>query len=103
MTDLTVQRDQGDKPGDNIIDPLLTTTEAALARGRAELDESSRRKTRVKLTTMYRPGVALGQIINYFDSLLGGNWAGKIIGISHKAGQGRLITELDVIRHEPNP
>ncbi len=39
--DILCIRGSGDRPGDDITDPLLSTVEAGLSRGRAELDEGA--------------------------------------------------------------
>jgi hypothetical protein len=100
MTDIIVIRGQGDRPGDDITEPFLATVQAALARGRAELDARSDVARTVRLTTLYRSGVRLGQLAEVYDALQGMAWRGKITGITHHFSGSQLITDLDIERHE---
>lgn len=81
MIDIIVQRGDGDRPGPDIVEPLLATTAAALARGAAEMD-SGALADEVQLTvavTDYRPG----ELVRVEDPELG-NWLGKITAVRHQ-------------------
>ena len=81
MVDIVVIRGSGDRPGDDILDSLLATVEAALSRGRMELDEvalADEQQLECVLTD-YR----LGQIIEVDDTTLG-EWRGKVTGLAHR-------------------
>lgn len=80
MVDIVVQRGSGTSPGDDINDPLLTDLNAALSRGRAELDQGALADAPV-LTIRLRD-VRLGELIEVDDSVLG-TWRGKVTGITH--------------------
>ncbi len=80
MTDLVVIRDDGDRPGPAIVEPLLATEAVALVRGRVELDENER-GDEVRLT-LGVTDVRLGQTIAVNDPNLG-RLAGKVIMVSH--------------------
>lgn len=80
MTDLIVQRGSGDKPGDDISDPLLTTIAAALSRGRAELDEGTLADQAQIERTWHDH--RLGDTVSLRDPIAG-RWRGKVTGVQH--------------------
>ncbi|MFC7422046.1 hypothetical protein ACFQNF_19490 [Iodobacter arcticus] len=95
MIEATVQRGAGDVLGKEIIDPLIGSVQAAISRGRAEIDAScSVRKLR--LTTTYQACVRIGQLLDVKDSLRGHIARGKVVGIEHIASEGMLLSHLDV-------
>ena len=98
MVDLVVRRNPGDLCGDDIVDPLVTTELVALARGRNELDRLATVKVPVQLRTVFRPGVALGQLVEVQDSMQGITYRAKIINIQHQIEQTRAVTVLIVER-----
>lgn len=78
--DITCIRDNGECPGEDILEPLLSDLNAALSRGRAELDQGALRdRQELEVVLAHH---ALGQIIEVNDSLLG-TWRGKLVGIQH--------------------
>lgn len=98
MIDIFVQRYTGDIRGDDVVDALMASLPAALARGRAELDEHALLQQPVDLTVRFRTGVRMGQLIGVHDSLQGASWKGKITGISHRISGGQVYTSLNVMR-----
>lgn len=101
--DLFVQRNGGDKRGEDIVDPLIGNIPVALERGRNELDERASGMQIVEITTVFRPGVRLGQLAKFLDAHLGVVWYGKIAGITHAYdaddnGKYTLTTKLQVQR-----
>ncbi len=97
------QRGEGLHRGADISEPLLTSTEAKLARGRAELDSNSLLQT-VSITCIHRPGFLLGQLVEVHDGLMGQSWRGKITSISHSASGAKLTTTLELQRNgQPAP
>lgn len=95
---IKVKRGAGDKQGQDIVDPLVTTVQVAIDRGRAELDSSAENLQTVQLTVKFRPGIRNGQLIEVHDELQGESWRGKIIGIQY-ANQGlKLTAQLTVVR-----
>lgn len=81
MVDIVVVRGEGTSPGDDIQDVLLSTVEAALSRGRAELDQGALADAPV-LEIKLRD-VRLGEIMQVDDAALG-VWRGKVTGVSHR-------------------
>lgn len=79
--DITVVRYLGDKPGDDIADPLLCTEEAAIARGFAELNANSVAHREAIIDAQYTIGLELGQVVSATDSLSGIPIVGRITGI----------------------
>lgn len=101
--DVLVERGAGSRRGDDIVDGLIGNTAVALQRGRNELDKQASGLQDVDVSTRFRVGVRTGQIAEFYDSVLGAVWFGKIVGISHnvsRAGQGHfeLTTNLSVKR-----
>ena len=78
--DILCIRGSGDRPGDDVVEPLLATVEAGLSRGRMELDEGALADEQ-RLDTLLLD-LRLGQVIAVDDTRLGA-WRGKLIGLSH--------------------
>ena len=96
---IEVYRGAGDRPGAEIREPLLgESLEAALARGRAELDANAHGWERVSLEADYRLDLALGDLVEVDDPLQGMAWRGQIVGIAHRFAGGAPTTTLDVRR-----
>jgi hypothetical protein len=83
MFSVTVRRGDGLHPGEDIVEPLITTLPVALERGRNELDDRAHALQEVDLVVHFRPGLRLGQVIEVQESLFGVSWFGKIVGLSH--------------------
>ncbi len=98
MPDIIVKRGAGIRPGADIIDPLLTTVGACLARGQMELDEHHEGLQSVTLEVIYRDGLLLGQIVEVYDEYEHTVYYGKITGISHAFQQSVLTTTLKLVR-----
>ena len=100
MVDIVVVRGEGTSPGDDIQDVLLATVEAALSRGRAELDEGALADAPV-LEIKLRD-VRLGEIIEVDDSALG-IWRGKVTGVSHRISidDGNMSTSTTINLRKP--
>lgn len=81
--DVVVQRNAGNVQGEDVVDPLITSTAVALARGRNELDEQAHGMLELDVVTLYRTGVRCGQLARFVDSRSGEAWVGKISGIGH--------------------
>lgn len=98
MIDVFVQRYAGDLRGPDIVDPLLTELNVALARGKTELDKQALLQQTVHQEVKFRAGVRLGQLVETHDALQGVSWKGKITGISHRIDSGKVTTTLDIVR-----
>lgn len=80
MVDIVVQRGEADRPKADIVEPLLATIPAALARGRTELDNGELADT---VSLDIAPGdVRLGETVGMTDPVTG-RWLGKITSIQH--------------------
>jgi hypothetical protein len=79
MVDIVVVRGGGTRPGEDIVDPFITTVEVALSRGQAELDEGALSDESVLECVLY--DARLGDLVEVDDSTLGW-WRGKITGIT---------------------
>lgn len=95
---LVVRRGAGLHPGPDITDPLITTLQVALARGRNELDERASGLQDVQVSIPYRPGIRIGQIAEVVEALFGDVWYGKVSGISHSYSLASAITNLTIKR-----
>ena len=94
-------RGDGDSPGEDIVDALLSSVEAGLSRGRAELDQGALADQQD--LTVILADYRLGTIIEVDDSEIG-RWRGKIIGVSHSAsidGEGNLSGETKLTVRKP--
>jgi len=94
--DIFVQRGSGNKQGEDIVDPLITSIPVALQRGRNELDEQSSAPQDISVEVVYRDGVRLGQVAKFYDAQTGLEWLGKITGITHRSSGVELLTTLQV-------
>lgn len=74
-------RGAGQRPGEAIEVPLLSD-EMLLVRGAAEMDAQAHRINVATPSIVPRPGVRLGQIIEYVDPISGRPQRGKVTGIS---------------------
>lgn len=96
---IEVYRDAGDWPGAEVREPLLgESLEAALERGRAELDANAHGWERVSLEADYQPDLALGALVEVDDPLQGVAWRGQVVGIMHRFTGGAVTTTLEIRR-----
>ena len=91
MTDVVVIRGLGDRPGDDIVEPLLATTAAALSRGRAEMDSRSTAQSEKQVTIPYTAGLRNGMTVQISDILQGATYIGKITAIDHDVTPGKDV------------
>lgn len=78
--DIICLRGEGDRPGNDIVESLLSNVNAALSRGRMELDEGALADENQLETILL--DLHLGQTIQVDDSTLG-YFTGKLISLSH--------------------
>lgn len=76
MIAITVQREPADKQGPDITDPLLTAENAALERGRNEIDHNSTARIIESITGPYRRFVAPGSLAKFHGRR--GYWKGMV-------------------------
>ncbi len=81
MTDLVVIRGEGLRPGLDIVDPILATTQLALSRGRAELDEAELSNILELVTPLM--DIRLGESARVQGPLVG-PITGKVVSVAHK-------------------
>lgn len=85
MIDVIVQRENPlPYRAPDIVDPLLTTEEAAVARGRDYLAEEGSGMQPVQFVLPFQKGVRAGQIVKVRDSVLGVDIKGKVVSIEHR-------------------
>lgn len=78
MIDIIVIRDNGLVQGDDIVNPLISTLAAALARGEHELNETATGKIEKTLEIPYQAGIEPGQFVHVQDDFLLEDYAGKV-------------------------
>lgn len=99
MVWIIVQRGSGEYRGSPVQDELLTTSYAALERGRTEIEKAEYGIMPVDISIKQTPGIRLGDIAKVIDILRGVTWFGKITGISHTSdGPVGYLTNLTVER-----
>jgi hypothetical protein len=99
--DIIVLRGQGDSPGDDIVEPLLSDLNAALSRGRAELDQGALADEQQLEAALF--DARLGQLVAMEDTALG-TWRGKVTGLVHTVSvdeQGNLSATTQVTLRKP--
>jgi hypothetical protein len=82
MKALIVKRGLGDLQGPDIVEAMLSTTGAKLARGRQEIDEFSSSLS-VTLEILHTVGLIPGLYVEVQDPIQGPNWVGKIESVQH--------------------
>lgn len=96
MVDLVVLRGDGSSQGEDVIDALLTSTNAALSRGRVELDDASGLRSLTK-TCVYRDGLLPGDLAELYDVRSGEQTIGKVTSITHDVTTTEIVTTLKVV------
>ena len=92
-----MQRGQADRPGPDIVDPLLSAESAAVERGRIEIDQTEP-ASNVQIECRLQVSAQLGQLVRVIDATLGATWAGKIVGIRHTPIAGGAVSLLTIER-----
>ena len=98
MRALVVKRGLGDLQGLDIVEPILTTTAAKLARGQQEIDEFASSES-VTLEVLHTSGLAPGLYVEVQDPIQGPNWVGKIEAVTHRRDGPVALTTLRL--HKP--
>lgn len=96
--EIEVLRSPGDVPGDDVIDPLLATEAAGVARGTAELDGAHPAKT-VSQSISHRDNTRSGHIVAVADDFQGQNYQGVVTGVQYSAAidaQGNASRSLQI-------
>lgn len=96
MTDVLCIRGDGTHPAGDILEPLLASDAAAVARGTRELDAGALH-AEVSITCKFTPGAANGQIVEVSEGREPA-WRGMIAAVSHNAEGPLATTTLQVIR-----
>lgn len=97
--DIFVQRGTADRRGPDVVDPLIGgSIPVAIQRGRNELDKLAHSPQSVRVETLHRTALQLGQHSRFYDFDTGEVWNGKVVGISHKQSGRDLVTSLQIER-----
>lgn len=97
MISIIVQRGDGDLPGEDIVEPLLSSLAPALSRGQAELDNGTEASS-VSIECRYQVAARPGQLARIVDAEQGAIWLGKVAGVTHDALPGGAVTRLELRR-----
>ncbi len=81
-----------------ITDKLLTTREAAVERGRQELDEQGGNRSVYQLNLPLTKLVLPGALVEVQDSSLGESWRGKCVSVSLTVKRGSVSQGLGIER-----
>jgi hypothetical protein len=96
---IEVYRYAGDSRGADVVEPMLATLPALLARGRAELNTKAATFVETSVDVVPRVGLRVGQLVDVPNLTGGGAWRGKIVGVSVSAdAAGNLDYSLNVER-----
>lgn len=85
MIDVIVQREAAiPYRAPDIVDPLLTTEEVAVSRGRDHLCQEGAGTQPVLYEIPFQKGLRTGQLVKIRDATLAKDLKGKIVSIEHK-------------------
>lgn len=85
MVDIVVIRGLGDRPGDDIFEPILASEAAALMRGAAEMNTRSVNKSDKSVSVPFQTGLKPGLLVRVIDALQGEVYTGKVTTIQHSS------------------
>lgn len=100
MPDLLIVRGNGDKRGEDIIDPLLTTEAVCLVRARNAIDEAASGLQPITVECVYQRNAMPGKVALFYDQGTGNPWYGKITSVTHTSG--REVTTTLVVERPTN-
>ena len=96
---ITVRRSADlDSQAPVITEKLLTTREAAVERGRNELDEQGQNRAVYRLNMPLTKLVLPGQLVEVQDSSQGESWRGKCVSVSLTVKRGAVSQGLGIER-----
>jgi len=98
--EIVCQRGDGEFPGEDVHEPLLSGTQEMLSRGRAEIDAGENFQE-VQISCVFRPGIAPGHLVEIHDAMMGRSWRGKVTGVRHTVVVPKVITSIDILRPIP--
>lgn len=94
---LTLRRGDGLRVGPPISSPLLSDHGVLQARGEMELDLGESLQT-VRMTLLYRPGLAPGDLVEAHDGMYGSSYRGVVTGVTHEMTYTSTVTHLELIK-----
>jgi len=95
VIDILVIRGAGDTDGGEVFDPLLSSVEAAVQRGRFEIDSSTPiRSTEVEC--VYTPTLEIGKVVTVLDITTGQEVRGVVKQFSHVVEGVAVYTSLSL-------
>ncbi|MBF0445043.1 MAG: discoidin domain-containing protein [Magnetococcales bacterium] len=96
---VTVMRNNGQKPAADIFAPLLGSKPALQARAQHELNLGEPLQV-VEVRTIYRPGLAPGQLIEIHDALFGRTFRGIITDLIHELDSNTQTSKLTISKKQ---
>lgn len=97
MISITAIRGAGDHPGDDIVEPLLSTQAAALERARVELDKGALQSP-IRIECRYQSALEAGDLVQVSDAALGEVYKATVTGVEHQAISGGAISFVTVLK-----
>lgn len=94
---ITVTTGAGDKPAPDITEPLLSSTESMLARGKSELFGSVDAYTHA-VSMPLQDIINTGEIGDVHDSQYGDIFRGKVDGVAINIGEASIDLTIDIER-----
>lgn len=84
---IEVYRGAGDRAGAEVIDPLITSIDCAISRGKAELDETAHGAITTDLDLVEpRFDIEIGDVVEVSDAMQGESWRGLVVSVVHTFG-----------------
>lgn len=99
MIRVTVKREPGDRPGPDIVDPLIGSEAVAVERGRKEIDTNCSSRQIVTMRILPRAGLRVNRLIEV-QSIKEPPWRGLITEITYSAAGGTSPSATMTIKVE---
>jgi len=93
---ITVSRQPADNPADPVVEPLLTTQEAMVERGRNELDDASSNRFTTRLQLPFKMLIQPGDLIEVQSTQE--TWRGKVLSTGVSIDRNAINQTLTIER-----
>ncbi|MBF0370987.1 MAG: hypothetical protein HQL52_16180 [Magnetococcales bacterium] len=96
VMEVSQEREQGDLPGEEISDPLLSDYQALYARSEMELNAGEGLQT-LEILALYRSSLEPGQLAEVHDAKYGRTFRGQIQSVQHETDGNRLLSRIQLL------
>lgn len=93
-----VYRAAGDRQGDDVEAPMLSTTAMLIERGRVEMDRNAHQMVACEADIVPRAGIRLGQLGGVENPITAERRVGKCTGIAYRITGGDVSQEITLER-----